>query len=92
MSMLFRPGRREPRTYSFDEVVEFLEFDPRAVAYWLRMGHLAGHQDRQTGEWKIQPQALIDFLREAHEPMPTGVADRERVSVPVGATPARSRA
>lgn len=71
--LLFRPGAREPRTYSLDEAAEFLEFDRQAILYWLRMGHLSGHQDKRTGEWRIQPQALIEFLREAQEPVPTGV-------------------
>ncbi|MEZ4521524.1 MAG: helix-turn-helix domain-containing protein [Thermomicrobiales bacterium] len=77
--LLFRPGAREPRTYSLDEAAEFLEFDRKAVVYWLRMGHLSGRQDKRTGEWRIQPQALIEFLREAQEPMPTCIRAREEV-------------
>ena len=79
--VLFRSGLREPRTYSLDEAAEFLEFDRRTVAYWLRMGHLPGRLDTRTGDWRIQPQALIEFLREAQEPMPTGLAEREDVVV-----------
>lgn len=79
--LFFRPRLREPRTYSLEEAAEFLEFDPQSVTYWLRMGHLAGRQDKRTGEWRVQPQALIDFLRETQEPMPTGVARRDGVFV-----------
>lgn len=78
---LFRPGSREPRTYSLEEAAEFLEFDRQAILYWLRMGHLPGRQDARTGEWRIQPQALIEFLREAQEPLPTGVCERQDVTV-----------
>ncbi len=74
--LFFRPRLREPRTYSLQEAAEFLEFDPQAVAYWLRMGHLAGRKDKRTGEWRVQPQALIDFLRDGQEPLPAGLASR----------------
>ena len=80
--VLFRPGTRAPHSYSLDEAAEFLEFDREAVAYWLRMGHLAGDRDKRTGEWRVQPQALIDFLRESQEPMPTLVARPERLTAP----------
>jgi hypothetical protein len=89
---LFRPGSREPRTYSLDEAAEFLEFDRQAITYWLRMGHLPGRQDKQTGEWRIQPQALIEFLREAQEPMPTGACERREVGVNVERSTVSSRA
>lgn len=79
--LFFRPRLREPRTYSLEEAADFLEFDPQAVAYWLRMGHLAGRKDKRTGEWRVQPQALIDFLRETQEPMPTGVTRREEIVI-----------
>ena len=77
--LFFRPPLREPRTYSLDEAAEFLEFDRQTVAYWLRMGHLTGRRDKRTDEWRIQPQALIEFLREAQEPLPTGVTRGEGV-------------
>ncbi len=88
--LFFRPGSREPRTYSLDEAAEFLDFDKQAVAYWLRMGHLPGRKDKKTGEWRVPPQALIEFLREAEEPMPTGVARREEVFVQVERTAVRT--
>jgi hypothetical protein len=47
------------------------------------MGHLPGRRDDKTGEWRIQPQALIEFLREAQEPVPTGA--RSPAHAPVGA-------
>lgn len=86
--LLFRPEVREPRTYSLDEAAEFLEFDRESVAYWLRMGHIEGRQDKRSGEWRIQPHALIEFLRESQEPLPTALrqpeyvaADRTRTAV-----------
>jgi hypothetical protein len=88
--VLFRSGLREPRTYSLDEAAEFLEFDEQALAYWLRMGHLPASRDRRTGEWQIEPQALIEFLREAQEPMPTCVVEREEIFVPVDEPVARA--
>ena len=90
--LIFRPRSREPRTYSLDEAAEFLDFDREAIRYWLRMGHLPGRRDDKTGEWRIQPQALIEFLREAQEPVPTGA--RAPAKLPAGAErqPATSRA
>jgi hypothetical protein len=87
--LFFRPGLREPRTYSLEEAAEFLEFDVQTVTYWLRMGHLAGRKDKHSGEWRVQPQALIEFLREAQEPLPTGVARRADMVVHAGRTVAQ---
>lgn len=70
---LFRSREQdEGFSYSAGEAAEFLQFDPAAVEYWLRMGHLLGDWDERGQRWRIQPQALIDFLHEAGEPMPTG--------------------
>lgn len=71
--MLFvRSQGHEQRSYTFDEAVAFLGFDSAAVEYWLRMGHIPASRD-ENGAWKIRPQALVAFLVEAGEPMPTGV-------------------
>jgi hypothetical protein len=88
--LIFRPRSREPRTYTLDEAAEFLDFDREAIRYWLRMGHLAGRRDHKTGEWRIQPQALIEFLREAQEPMPTGARAPAEAPAGVERTPARA--
>lgn len=76
---LFRSRHEdEGHFYSAGEAAEFLQFDRASVEYWLRMGHLLGDWDKQGQRWRIAPQALIDFLHEANEPMPTGVSSPAR--------------
>ncbi len=71
--MLFiRSRERETHYYGLAEASAFMGFDAKAVEYWLRMGHLPGSWDEKSGDWKIRPQALVEFLHEAGEPMPTG--------------------
>lgn len=72
----WRSEHKTGRWYSLAEVAEFLEFDESALDYWLRMGHLAGEWDAKAQQWRIRPDAIIDFLRQADEPMPTGARDR----------------
>ena len=64
--------------YSLDDAADFLEYDRKAVEYWLRMGHLKGDWDVQMSRWTISPQSLIDFLKQSREPMPTGAGYRMR--------------
>ncbi|MFW6075482.1 MAG: helix-turn-helix domain-containing protein [Chloroflexota bacterium] len=72
--MLFsRAETREARTYTLDEAAEFLQFDRTTLEYWLRMGHIVGSWDEEEEGWRVRPTALLDFLHEAGEPMPTGV-------------------
>lgn len=67
-----RKRSNEARCYSLDEAAEFLEFDRRAVEYWLRMGHLNGNWDQRERRWRIRPADLIEFLQQSNEPLPTG--------------------
>ena len=73
-----RETARAIQGYSVEDAADFLEYDRSAIEYWLRMGHLAGEWDARRNCWKIKPQALIDFLRQSREPMPTGSQHRER--------------
>lgn len=66
----------EPRCYNLTEAAEFLEFDQTTVAYWLRMGHLTGTWDAQAENWRVRPEDLLEFLRGAREPFPTGARAR----------------
>lgn len=59
--------------YTVEEVARFLQYDLRAVRYWLRTGHLAGRYDEQLGDWRVTATDLVAFLRGTSEPMPTGV-------------------
>ncbi len=69
---MMRAAARSIQSYSLDDAADFLEYDRSAIEYWLRMGHLDGQWDKRRGCWQIKPQALIDFLRQSREPMPTG--------------------
>ena len=79
-----RENARQAQGYSLEDAADFLEYDCSTIEYWLRMGHLAGEWDAHLGSWKIKPQALIDFLRQSREPMPTGSSRRNRVAVHAG--------
>lgn len=59
--------------YTVDEVSRFLQYDPAAVRYWLRTGHLAGDFDPAINDWRVTANNLVIFLRQSSEPMPTGV-------------------
>lgn len=59
--------------YTVDEVARFLQYDRRAVRYWLRTGHLTGRFDAQIGDWRVTATELVAFLRQTSEPMPTGI-------------------
>ncbi len=59
--------------YTVEEVARFLQYDLRAVRYWLRTGHLEGRFDEQLGDWRVTATDLVAFLRQTSEPMPTGV-------------------
>lgn len=59
--------------YTVDEVSRFLQYDPSAVRYWLRTGHLAGSFDPAIDDWRVTANDLVIFLRQSSEPMPTGV-------------------
>lgn len=76
---LSRPAARPMQSYSLEDAADFLEYDRSAIEYWLRMGHLEGQWDARRGCWRIKPQALLDFLRQAREPMPTGRCSRSRL-------------
>lgn len=69
---MMRAAARSLPGYSVEDAADFLEYDRSAIEYWLRMGHLDGEWDSRVGRWRIRPQALIDFLRQSREPMPTG--------------------
>jgi hypothetical protein len=68
------------RGYTIEQAARFMQYAPEAVEYWLRTGQLDGQRDQRSGEWRVSAGALIDFLRDAREPMPTGAhgAERER--------------
>lgn len=75
---VLRETARAMQGYSLEDAADFLEYDRVTVEYWLRMGHIDGQWDARRNTWKIKPQALIDFLRQSHEPMPTGTLYRDR--------------
>lgn len=83
-----RETTKRTQGYSLDDAAEFLEYDRKTIEYWLRMGHLSGEWDTRRANWKISPQSLIDFLRQAREPMPTGATFRrnQRRAMAVPAT------
>lgn len=60
--------------YSVSEAAEILQFHPDAVRYWLRVGVLAGTPDRSPEGWAIRGEALVDFLRESGESLPSWLA------------------
>lgn len=68
-----RQARRSMYGYTVDEVSRFLQYDPAAVRYWLRTGHLAGAFDPAIADWRVTANDLVIFLRQSSEPMPTGV-------------------
>ena len=74
MVLVRRTGKTEKLYgYTADEVARFLQYDPQAVRYWLRTGHLTGRYDERLGDWRVTATDLVDFLRQTSEPMPTGV-------------------
>lgn len=77
---MMHENARQSRGYSLEDAADFLEYDCQAIEYWLRMGHLDGEWDAHRSGWRIKPQALIDFLRQSREPMPTGSLHRQRTS------------
>jgi len=64
---------RQMHGYTVMEVARFLQYDPQAIRYWLRTGHLAGSFDDTIADWRIEPCNLVTFLRQSSEPMPTGI-------------------
>ena len=68
-----RRAGRSMYGYTVDEVSRFLQYDPAAVRYWLRTGHLAGAFDPTINDWRVTANDLVIFLRQSSEPMPTGV-------------------
>jgi hypothetical protein len=62
------------RGYTVEQAARFLQYDPVAVEYWLRTGCIDGQRDARSGEWRVTPAALIAFLKDAKEPMPTGTS------------------
>jgi hypothetical protein len=86
---VMRDTAKRSQGYSLDDAADFLEYDRKAVEYWLRMGHLKGDWDAVSSRWTISPQSLIDFLKQSREPMPTGAGHRMRRQPTVtGAVPA----
>jgi hypothetical protein len=67
--------------YTVAEVARFLQFDPQAIRYWLRTGHLVGQFDQTIADWRIEPCDLVTFLRQSSEPMPTGIVTQIHSSV-----------
>ena len=66
------------RGYTVEQAARFLQYDPSAIEYWLRTGHIDGQRDARSGEWRVSAAALVAFLRDAKEPMPTGSTGAER--------------
>lgn len=84
-----RRATRMTYGYTVDEVSRFLQYDPAAVRYWLRTGHLVGAFDQEIGDWRVTANDLVIFLRQSSEPMPTGVViysdvPAEPASAPIG--------
>ncbi|ACZ39645.1 helix-turn-helix domain-containing protein [Sphaerobacter thermophilus] len=68
-----RVGQHGERVYTVGEVADVLQFHPDAIRYWLRVGELIGEPDTKPGEWRIRPEALVAFLRQNGETLPTGL-------------------
>lgn len=77
--------------YTVEEVARFLQYDPQAIRYWLRTGHLTGYLDRAIEDWRVAPSDLVAFLRQSSEPMPTGVVLPSHCPVVRSAAPRTAR-
>jgi hypothetical protein len=74
---------RPVQGYSVEDAAAFLEFDTKTIEYWLRMGHLSGDWNARRNQWEISPRSMLNFLRQASEPLPTGSAYRSNGSLHV---------
>ncbi len=59
------------RGYSVSEVATILQFHPDTVTYWLRTGELNGMRDDDANDWLVAPEALVAFLRQNGETLPS---------------------
>lgn len=71
---------RTAQGYSIEDAADFLEFDAKSIEYWLRMGHLSGDWDTRRNCLEISPRSIVEFLKQAREPMPTGSGYRNRAA------------
>jgi len=69
--MLETGGRRG---YSVKEVATILQFHPDTVTYWLRTGELSGRRVETENGWLVAPEALVAFLRQNGETLPSELA------------------
>ena len=76
-----RRAEEQLHGYTVAEVARFLQYDPQAIRYWLRTGHLHGRFDQLIADWRIDPCDLVTFLRQSSEPMPTGIVTEHHSSV-----------
>lgn len=60
-------GRQE---YTILEVAQLLDYHPDAVRYWVRVGELPGTQDQRRGEWVVDSDDLLSFLKVNGEAVP----------------------
>lgn len=74
-----RVEQRGERVYTVGEAADVLQFHPDAIRYWLRVGELAGEPDGTPEGWRIRPEALVAFLRQNGEILPTALPDPEAV-------------
>lgn len=63
-------GRQE---YTILEVAQLLDYHPDAVRYWVRVGELPGTEDRRRGEWVVDSDDLLSFLRVNGEAVPEAI-------------------
>ncbi len=60
-------GRQE---YTIAEVARLTDYHPETVRYWVRVGELPGTQDQRRGDWVVDSDDLLSFLRVNGEAVP----------------------
>lgn len=60
-------GRQE---FTIAEVARLTDYHPDAVRYWVRVGELPGTQDQRRGDWVVDSNDLLSFLRSNGEAVP----------------------
>ncbi len=60
----------ERQEFTITEVAQLLDYHPDAVRYWIRVGELPGTPDNQRGDWVVDSDDLLSFLRVNGEAVP----------------------
>lgn len=68
--------------YTISEAAEILQFHPDAIRYWLRVGELVGDRVAERDGWLIRPEALVSFLRQNGETLPSALPGTGSLAAP----------